>query len=235
MSEDWTRRTIGRIDSLPRTDTAHLRTVGRWLLDELRERPTEAVVDVALELLAKGHRLIACELVQGHDRALRSLDITRLEAFGADMSSWHAVDIFCVSLAGPCWREGQISDQDIERWASSESPWWRRAALVATTGLNVRTRGGYGDSDRTLAVARLLVDDRADTVVKALSWALRELIYWEPDRVEAFLVKHQDRLAARVKREVKAKLETGLKTAKARANPRRSRRDAPVPSSFALR
>lgn len=227
---EWVARTTAKLDALPRTDTPHVRAVGRWLSGELREQPADLVVDTALALLAKDQRLIACELVQGHEPALRSLDIGGLEAFGAGMASWHAVDIFSISLAAPCWREGQISDQDIERWALSEDLWWRRAALVATTGLNVRKRGGYGDSDRTLAVARLLVDDREDMVVKALSWALRELIYWEPDRVETFLAEFQDRLAARVKREVRTKLETGLKSATTRAYPRRSRRDVSATS-----
>ena len=208
---DWVQATEAKLDALPRTDARHLRSVGRWLLEALRGESAEFVVSVALALLAKDQRLIACELVQGHEAALQSLDIGLLEAFGANMESWHAVDIFCVCLAGPCWREGQVSDQDIARWASHESPWWRRAALVATTGLNVRKRGGYGDSDRTLAVARLLVDDREDTVVKALSWCLRELVFWEPERVEAFLEAHAERLAARVMREVRNKLDAGLK------------------------
>jgi 3-methyladenine DNA glycosylase AlkD len=48
-------------------------------------------------------------------------------------------------------------------------------------------------------------------VVKALSWALRELIVHDPDQVRDFLVVHDAVLAARVKREVRNKLDTGLK------------------------
>ena len=61
----------------------------------------------------------------------------------------------------------------------------------------------------------MLIEDRHDTVVKALSWALRELVPWEPDRVEAFLEEHWNSLAARVRREVRNKLDTGLKNPKA--------------------
>ena len=208
---DWVQATERKLDVLPKRNTEHLRTIVHWLLSSLGDQSAEFVVGVALALLAKDQRLIASELVQGHVEALQCLDAPKLEAFGANMESWHAVDIFAVCLAGPCWREGQISDQDIARWAAHESPWWRRAALVATTGLNVRSRGGYGDSDRTLAVARLLTRDREDTVVKALSWALRELVYWEPDRVAAFLDEHGQTLAARVRREVGNKLNTGRK------------------------
>jgi len=51
-------------------------------------------------------------------------------------------------------------------------------------------------------------------VVKALSWALRSLIRWNRRAVQEFLAEHDDVLAARVKREVRNKLETGLKNPK---------------------
>jgi 3-methyladenine DNA glycosylase AlkD len=57
----------------------------------------------------------------------------------------------------------------------------------------------------------MLVDDPDDMVVKALSWALRSLVVHDPDGVRDFLGEHNDALAARVRREVTNKLETGLK------------------------
>jgi 3-methyladenine DNA glycosylase AlkD len=86
--------------------------------------------------------------------------------------------------------------------------------LVSTVALNVRSHGGQGDVPRTLAVCRLLVDARDDMVVKALSWALRELVVHDPEAVRGFLEEYGERLAARVKREVRNKLATGLKNPK---------------------
>lgn len=60
--------------------------------------------------------------------------------------------------------------------------------------------------------ARPLVDDRDDMVDKAMSWARRQLSTWDAPAVEAFLADHDDRLAARVRREVRTKLATGRKT-----------------------
>lgn len=131
------------------------------------------------------------------------------------MDSWSAVDTFGRILAGPAWREGLVSDEVIDRWARSDDRWWRRAALVSTVALNVRSRGRRGDAPRTLAVCRRLVADPDDMVVKALSWALRALVIHDPHAVRAFLQEHDDVLAALVKREVGNKLATGLK------NPRR--------------
>jgi 3-methyladenine DNA glycosylase AlkD len=57
----------------------------------------------------------------------------------------------------------------------------------------------------------LLLADRDDMVVKAMSWALRELAKRDPDSVRDFLSKHENELAKRVLREVRNKLKTGLK------------------------
>ena len=50
-----------------------------------------------------------------------------------------------------------------------------------------------------------------DLVVKALSWALRELVVHDPLAVRVFLDGNEAVLAGRVKREVCNKLRTGLK------------------------
>jgi len=92
-------------------------------------------------------------------------------------------------------------------------------ALVATVPLNSRARGGRGDAARTLKICRALVDDRDDMVVKALSWALRELSKTDPKSTMDFLKRYGSRVAARVAREVENKLRTGRKNL--RRSPRR--------------
>jgi 3-methyladenine DNA glycosylase AlkD len=67
-------------------------------------------------------------------------------------------------------------------------------------------------------VCEPLAGDRDDMVAKAMSWALRDLIAHDRLAVERFLRKHDARLPALVKREVRNKLTTGVK------NPRRTRR-----------
>jgi 3-methyladenine DNA glycosylase AlkD len=83
--------------------------------------------------------------------------------------------------------------------------------------LNLRSRGGTGDAGRTLDICRRLAGDHDDMVVKALSWALRELVVWDPEAVRRFLGTHRDVLAPRVRREVRSKLETGRKRLARRA------------------
>jgi 3-methyladenine DNA glycosylase AlkD len=86
--------------------------------------------------------------------------------------------------------------------------------------MNSRARGGAGDTARTLRICTALIDDRDDMVVKALSWALRELGKRDAGAVRHFLSQNQDRVASRVRREVTNKLTTGKKAAgRARMEP----------------
>jgi len=99
----------------------------------------------------------------------------------------------------------------IQLWAQSPDRWWRRAALASTVPLNNKTRGGAADDRRTLVICKLLIQDRDDMVVKAMSWALRELAKRNPVAVRKFIDQYQLQLAPRVIREVNNKLRTGKK------------------------
>ncbi len=134
-----------------------------------------------------------------------------VEALGAGNSSWDEVDGFGIYIFGATWLRGLIKDADVRRWAKDTDLWRRRAALVATVVLNLKAQGGRGDTRRTLDIATRLIDDRQDMVVKAMSWSLRSLVRWDKSAVENFLADHEDRLAARVKRETRTKLRTGKK------------------------
>lgn len=187
--------------------------------------PGEQVVEVALDVWKRGaHRYLwaAVTLLRTHPTAFRYVRWKPLEQIGDRMGHWGDVDAFA-ALAGPAWRRGQISDARVHRWARSPNRWWRRAALVCTVFLNRRSVGGTGDTARTLAVAELLTRDRDDMVVKGMSWALRELIPMDRGAVERFVRRHDDVLAARVKREVRNKLSTGLKNPRPRGRAARGR------------
>lgn len=204
----------GRLRKLPGWRTEDIRAVRREFSKRLSKATAQLVVDAALRLMespAIENRLVAYELVCKHRAALASLGARDLERFGRGLDSWAAVDTFACYLSGPAWREHQVPDNLIHRWAHSKDRWWRRAALVSTVPLNNRARGGNGDAARTLEVCRMLVKDRDDMVVKALSWALRELSKRDPKAAKLFVDEQKDVLASRVVREVRNKLSTGLK------------------------
>ena len=57
----------------------------------------------------------------------------------------------------------------------------------------------------------MLISDRDDMVVKAMSWALRRLGTVDPEAARNFVDRHRERLASRIVLEVSRKLETGRK------------------------
>lgn len=178
-----------------------------------RDRAPQNVIEFGLKLWELGKwnlRWVGSDFITKHPTAHSKLGWKDLKKFGDMMADWGTVDIFC-SLAGPAWKRGQITDKRVLAWTKSPNRWWRRAALVCTVSYNRRSAGGTGNTEKTLAVCRELVSDRDDMVVKAMSWALRELIPWDRKAVENFLDEYDAELAALVKREVRNKLVYGVK------------------------
>jgi 3-methyladenine DNA glycosylase AlkD len=167
-----------RVASLPVRNTPAVRALRRKYSKRLKSSPAREVVKIAAALIAHRRvpRFIGDELIASRPDALATLDLAAIEKLGAGLSNWDQVDCFACYLSGPAWREGRIEDKAIMQWGQSEDRWWRRAALVSTVALNVRSRGGQGDARRTFSICSLLIDDRDDMVVKALSWALRRCL-----------------------------------------------------------
>ena len=184
-----------------------------WWVDIKTWAPEKLIV-LAKELVCS--RILECnqvafELLWKNKEALKLLRLKDLETLGANMDNWVTTDTFSIMLSGFAWRENQISDADILNWLKSENRWWRRTAVVSTVTLNLRARGGTGDAKRTLMICGRVVEDRDDMIVKALSWALRELSKSDKPAVQEFMNKYDTKLAGRARREVYAKLETGRK------------------------
>ena len=200
------------VQALPLINTPDERRIRRRYSRMLKQAPAPFAIDFVQELVdGYGYRGMAYEFIASHRAAMDSIDEATVERLGRGLHSWGSVDGFARILAGPAWVKGQLSNELIHRWARSPDRWWRRAAVVSTVAWNVRSKGGPGDVERTLAVCRLLVADPDDMGYKAISWALRELAVHNPDALRDFLQENDDGLAARVKREVRNKLETGLK------------------------
>lgn len=206
---------VEQLRGLEKQNAASLRAVRRDVSEKVELWPARAVIDLAVEIIAQAPRpgayAVAYELIRYHPEALSRIGVRDLERLGKDMQGWGEVDAVA-ALAGRAWQQGQVSDEVVHRWARSENRWWRRAALVSTVPLNAKSYGGQGDAPRTLTVCRLLIDDRDDMVVKAMSWALRALGVREPEVVSDFVDAHEEELAARVVREVRNKLRTGRKS-----------------------
>ena len=184
---------------------------------KIKEEPPGAVLDVArglidTEIAEAG--IMAFELVSSRPDAMGKMGERQILRLGRGLDNWATVDAFSVVLLGPVWRQRQVKDAFIVGWARSRDRWRRRAAVVSTVALNQKSRGGEGDTKRTLRICELVIRDQDEMVAKGLSWALRALSVRDPRAVRTFLRKHGEKLPARVCREVTSKLETGYKNPK---------------------
>lgn len=210
---------------LDERNTENLRRIRRAFSKRLENAAPHVVKELAmllLELPGFEFRFIAYELLHHHGGALYKLNAWELEQLGRGIANWGAADCFAIYLAGPLWRERRVPNSLVHDWARSADHWWRRIALVSTVPLNSKAQGGSGDTHRTLQVCRILEKDRDPMVVKAMSWALRELAKADSRAAKSFLAERQTLLAPRVLRDVQNKLATGLK------DPGRSRGGASV-------
>ena len=199
---------------------ADTRQSARVILTRIERANTDSVArlgavrDQAARLRSSGDPFVAFELCRARPAAVTSAPASWIKAMveGGPIDRWELTDCCGSFVTGVAWREGAIDDAHVAKWARSKDPWARRLALVSTVPLNCRARGATEcDAPRTLAVCEMLVDDRHDMVVKAMSWALRELAKRDAAAVKAFLRTHGEGIAARVRREVGNKLTTGLK------------------------
>jgi len=181
---------------------------------EIKNWSPEKLIVFAKELVAT--RIFECnqlayELLSKNKNALGLLKLSDLEELGKNMDNWATTDYFSVAISGWAWRENQITDADILNWLETGNLWWRRAAIVSTVALNLKSRGGKSDAKRTLMICEKVINNREPLIVKALSWALRELSKSDKPAVEKFMEKYDSQMAGLAKREIYTKLETGRK------------------------
>ena len=156
-------------------------------------------------------QVLAFEMIGRDRKLLDALEYKDLSALGQNLDNWVSVDHYTVGIFGVLWGKGIVKDKHIDKLLESENFWDRRMAVVSTVALNLKSRGGRGDTPRTMAVCERVVDERQDMIQKALSWALRELSKRDWEAVIAFMERYENRLANRVVREVNHKLDFGTK------------------------
>jgi 3-methyladenine DNA glycosylase AlkD len=193
-----------------------MKEVHREYTPVFRAMEPDAQWETAFELINTGifeAQQLAYMLVHSSSKAMKSMDVSRLEMLGTSHENWVSVDTYSVWFSGYAWRQGIISDEDVLAWTRDPDFWVRRKALVSTITLNQRSHGGKGDTPRTLMVCAALLHDRHPLIVKAISWALRELSKVDAKSTRSFIEANKGILPKRVWNEVDTKLNTGRKKA----------------------
>lgn len=203
------------------TSVPVLRAIRKNISRKIKLSDRQIVIEAALALISRNrvHRFIPYELVQNHPAAMEGITWSEVEQLAEGMGSWSEVDSFGCFVSGPAWAAERIRDSKIITWAKSSDRWRRRAALVSTLALNGRPVV-RDSTKRTLEICQMLIYDRDDMVVKAMSWALRRLGTVDPDASRSFVNRHREQLASLIVREVSRKLETGRKDGRRSASER---------------
>jgi hypothetical protein len=154
--------------------TPSVREVRRRYSKTVAGELPQTVLAVAGALVARDtwpERLIAYELVAARADVVRELSAAVVERWAKGLADWGSVDLYGVTLAGVAWRQGIVSEDHVMRWARSPIA---GVAVRSRRDRSPRSRARrLWNANRTLQVCRVLVEDRDDIVVKALSWALR--------------------------------------------------------------
>lgn len=174
-----------------------------------REKIELAIQFVHTNIFEMGQ--MAYDMIGNDKHLLQELTNHDLGRLNYQLDNWASVDAFGVYVHGKAWRQGTLCDQDLLQLVSDENLWQRRLAVVSTVALNRKANGGTGDAEQTLMICKEVVEDYEDLVVKALSWALRELSKQDQQVVKDFIDTYDQILHNRVLREVNNKLNYGLK------------------------
>jgi len=158
---------------------------------------------------------IPIELIGLSKRRIPDLPWSFFDRWRKPLSSWHDTDGLGIYVFGP-WLAADLARRTrrLEELIRAREGCSRRLALVGTVILNRRHETAV--PQLTLKLVDAVAADRDPLISKAVSWALRELSKTHRDLVSSYVKKNAMRLPAIALREVRNKLNTGLK------NPRRN-------------
>jgi 3-methyladenine DNA glycosylase AlkD len=160
---------------------------------------------------SREERLVALELVQQQAQAMPELNWEFLDRWRRDLDNWELTDVLGLYVLGP-WVALDLQHRERHLWdlLHEEDIWSTRLSLIAGMGA-ARTQKGLEFPNISLRLVDQVKNVREPLIVKAVSWALRELGKRHPEEVARYLHDNGDTLAPQVLREVTNKLQTGRK------------------------
>src|SRR5262245_6054961 len=99
-----------------------MRAVVREYSRRLEAAPARDIVAVALALAKRRvveGRQAGYELIGRRKDAIALLTTRLVRQLGAGNDNWASVDGFAMSVSGPAWAAGRVSDRDVHTWARS--------------------------------------------------------------------------------------------------------------------
>ncbi len=130
-------------------------------------------------------RMVAVELLETYHTLLGGQDVVLLERLLRESRTWAIVDPLAASVIGGLAERHPELGVVLDRWATDQDFWLRRAALLALLGPLGR---GQGEFERFSGYADAMLEDKEFFVRKATGWVLRETAKKRPDLVYTWLL-----------------------------------------------
>lgn len=105
------------------------------------------------------------------------------------VNNWDLVDLSAYKIVGNFLLQHPEKVGVLRKFAESQNMWERRISIVSTFAF-IR----LGEIDLTMELAEKLLDNSEDLMHKAVGWMLRECWKRDEGAVEAFLIRHYERL-----------------------------------------
>jgi 3-methyladenine DNA glycosylase AlkD len=149
------------------------------------------------------HRMAAVTALEERVDLLGPDDLALLERMIAGSFTWAYVDGLAASVAGALVERHPGVARELDRWASDESFWVRRGALLA---LLLPLRRGEGDWRRFVRYADAMLGETEFFIRKAIGWVLRETSKRRPERVRRYVAARLERMSGLTFREATKRL-----------------------------
>ncbi len=143
-------------------------------------------------------RWAAVDVLVQRVKLLDAQDLALVERLVRESKTWALVDTLSVHVAGPLVTRFPTLNDTLDRWATDEDFWVRRAAMLS---LLLALRKGGGDFDRFGRYADAMLHEREFFIRKAIGWILREVARKRPAIVTAWLLPRVKRASGLTFRE----------------------------------
>jgi 3-methyladenine DNA glycosylase AlkD len=168
--------------------TGRVRALAREIVAGHREWSVDAALAFADLLIADRYLEVKGVAIEVLARFRRQFQPTYLRAWKRWLASdfadnWATTDGICGMLIGPLLVAHPELVPRLASWARDRNLWVRRAAIVAL----IPPLRKHDVLEQVYATARMLHDDQADLIQKAVGWALREAGKVDPQRLERYL------------------------------------------------
>lgn len=149
------------------------------------------------------HRMAAVLLLELHPDRLDARDFALIERMIRGSFTWAYVDNLAATVAGSLVEREPALAEELDRWATDESFWLRRAAMLALMG---PLRRRHGDWSRFVRYADSMLHEKEFFIRKAIGWVLRETSKSDPERVRRYVESRLDRMSGVTFREAVRRL-----------------------------